>query len=101
MSINTYLGLWMAALVLGATGCASTTTPELDARFGDAVRASRERQILNPGASANKDPVLGIDAKAAVSAQERYQESFKSPPKTFEVLGIGGGGSSGSGASGQ
>jgi hypothetical protein len=57
----------------------------LDAKFGDAVRAAREAQTLNPGASANKDPVLGLDGKSAVQAQERYQDSFKSPEKTFEI----------------
>jgi hypothetical protein len=71
-------------------GCAATVSPELDARFGDAVRAVREQQILNPGAAVSQDPVLGVEGAAAVSTQERYQDSFKSPPKTFEVLGIGG-----------
>lgn len=65
------------------TGCVGITTPDLDAKFGDAVRGARETQTLNPAASANKDPVLGLDGKAAVSAMERYQESFKSPPSTF------------------
>jgi hypothetical protein len=67
------------------TACA-VTTPVLDANFGNAVRQARSAQTLNPNASANRDPVLGIDGKAAVSAQDRYQESFKSPPKTFEVI---------------
>lgn len=82
-----------AVLLLGAVmvaGCGSVT-PELDARFGDAVRTAREQQTLNPvPAAASKDPVQSIDAKAAVNAQERYQDSFKTPPKTFDVLGIGG-----------
>lgn len=94
MSIKICYSLLLTTAVVGlatlTTGCAVTTTPELDAKFGDAVRASRERQILNPAASANKDPVLGLDGKAAVNAHERYQDSFKSPPKTFDVLNIGG-----------
>lgn len=93
MSIQKLHSLSLLPVFLGActlvVGCASTT-PELDAKFGDAVRASRERQALTPTASVSKDPVLGIDGKAAVNAQERYQDSFKSPPKTFEILGIGG-----------
>lgn len=72
------------------TACASTT-PVLDANFGNAVRQARAAQTLNPNASANRDPVLGIDGKAGAAAQDRYQESFKSPPKTFEVINIGGG----------
>lgn len=67
------------------TACASTT-PVLDANFGNAVRQARSAQTLNPNASANRDPVLGIDGQAGAAAQERYQESFKAPPKTFEVI---------------
>lgn len=94
MSIQKSHTLSLLPVLLGVgallVGCAGPSTPELDAKFGDAVRASRERQTLTPTASVNKDPVLGIDGKAAVNAQERYQDSFKSPPKTFEILGIGG-----------
>lgn len=93
MSIKNLSGVLMTSAVVAlaaqVTGCASTT-PELDSKFGDAVRSARERQTLNPQASANQDPVLGVDGKAAVNAQDRYQDSFKSPPKTFEILGIGG-----------
>ena len=80
-------GVLTAALL---TACASTT-PVLDANFGNAVRQARSAQTLNPDASANRDPVLGIDGQAAAAAQDRYQESFKAPPKTFEVINIGGG----------
>lgn len=72
------------------TACASST-PVLDANFGNAVRQARSAQTLNPNASANRDPVLGIDGQAGAAAQDRYQESFKSPPKTFEIVNIGGG----------
>lgn len=76
----------------GATllaGCVSTT-PALDATFGDAVRQARAAQTLNPNASANRDPVMGVDGKAGSAAQDRYHESFRTPPKTFEVINIGG-----------
>lgn len=82
--------------VVAATSCAAllvacaSTTPVLDANFGNAVRQARSTQALNPNASSNRDPVLGIDGQAAASAQGRYQESFKSPPKTFEIFNIGG-----------
>lgn len=81
------LGVSTAALL---AGCVGTTTPELDSKFGESVRTVREKQTLNPGGTASKDVVQGIDGKAAVNAQDRYQDSFKAPPKTFEVLGIGG-----------
>lgn len=76
----------LAALL---AGCASNT-PLMDAKFGDAVRQARTSQTLNPNASANPDPVLGIDGRAGAAAQERYQESFRTPPRTFEILNIGG-----------
>ena len=79
----------VAATVL-LTAC-SSTTPVLDAEFGKAVRQARMAQTLNPNASANRDPVLGIDGQAGAAAQDRYQDSFKTPPKTFEVINIGGG----------
>lgn len=77
------LGLLLAAL---ATGCATSTTPALDASHGGALRFTKEAQTLNPTAPTGNNPVLGIDGKAAVNALERYQDSFKTPPKTFEVI---------------
>ena len=82
------------ALMVQLTGCGSTT-PDLDAKFGDAVRTARQQQTLNPAAPMGNNPVLGINGQAAASAQDRYHDSFKAPPKTFEVLGIGGALSSG------
>lgn len=85
---RTTLGL--GATLLALAGCASST-PALDASFGNAVREARAAQTLNPKASAqNTQPALGIDGKAANEAQQRYVDSFKAPPKTFEVINIGG-----------
>lgn len=81
--------LTAAACAALLTACASTT-PVLDANFGNAVRQARAAQTLNPNASANRDPVLGIDGQAGAAAQDRYHESFKAPPKTFEIINIGG-----------
>jgi hypothetical protein len=79
------------ALLAGAllSGC-STTTPQLDAVFGQAVREARMAQTLYPRASENPDPVLGIDGTAAAAAQQRYQESFQKPPQSFNISNIGG-----------
>ncbi len=77
-------------LLLGLLAACASNTPNYDAKFGDAVRAARQAQTLNPGAGSDSDPVMGLDAQAAVKAQERYQESFKTPPKTFDVTNIGG-----------
>lgn len=68
----------------------TSTSPTMDAKFGDAVRQARLQQTINPNASANRNPVLGIDGRAGTAAQDRYQESFRTPPKTFEIINIGG-----------
>jgi hypothetical protein len=76
-------GLLLAAL---ATGCATSTTPALDASHGGALRFTKEAQTLNPAAPTGNNPALGVDGKAAVNALERYQDSFKTPPRTFDVI---------------
>lgn len=73
----------MAALLLSA--CASTT-PIFDQRFGDSVRATLTSQVANPAAGANRNPVAGIDGRAASAAQERYEHSFAQPTPPPPVL---------------
>lgn len=88
-NLRTTLGLGAVA-ALALTGCASST-PVLDAGFGNAVREARTAQTLNPKASAqNTQPALGIDGKAANEVQRNYVNSFDKPPRTFEILNIGG-----------
>lgn len=77
------------ALAINLTGCASTT-PNLDAHFGEAVMAARAQQIINPRASLNTDPVSGLDGQAGKEAMGRYHDSFKTPPPSFNVINIGG-----------
>lgn len=90
--------LLLTVSTLGAVallaGCSTPSTPELNAKFGDSVRMARQKQTLNPAAPTGNDPVLGIDGQAAAHTQDRYHDSFKSPPSTFNVLNIGGVGSS-------
>ena len=83
----------LAATAVGGlrlTGCAATTTPYLDSRFGESVKAARALQTLNPDASLNTDPVAGVDARAAKSAMDQYHKSFETPPATFGIMNIGG-----------
>jgi uncharacterized lipoprotein len=96
----TWVVVLALASLLGLNGCASSNTPNLDAKFGQAVRNARQQQTLNPTAGTNNDPVLGIDAAAAVHTQGQYVDSFKSPPKSFEVLGTTGASSGGSSSGG-
>jgi hypothetical protein len=69
------------------SGCA-TKAPYLDSKFGHAVNAAKGQQTLNPEASRNTDPVSGLDGKAGKESMDRYDESFKTPPKTFNVINI-------------
>jgi hypothetical protein len=80
-----------ATLVGTLVGCASPSTPNFDAHFGQAVLAARAQQTINPDASANPNPPSGIDGRAARASIERYHDSFKTPPPSFNVINIGGG----------
>jgi hypothetical protein len=71
-------------------GCAVSTTPNYDLRFGDAVREARQRMTLNPNAGSNPDSVSGMDGRASREAIVRYQDSFKTPPPVVNVINLGG-----------
>lgn len=78
------------ALLLALAGC--STSPRIDAHFGEAVRANLAAQVANPVASNNANPAPGIDGHAARSAHERYQKSFAQPEaeaKPALILGSG------------
>ena len=74
-------------------GCASTT-PRLDAKFGDAVNTANAQQIINPDASRNTYPVAGIDGQAANSIIDNYHKGFEAPTPalsgTIGSIGVGG-----------
>lgn len=78
--------LALFALLLG--GCAASTSPNYDMRFGEAVRQARMRQTLNP--APGTDPMAGMDGRSAHEAVGRYQESFRAPPPVVNVINIGG-----------
>ena len=84
------------AFLLPLLGACAAATPAFDSQFGESVRQAAALQTLNPAAGRDGDPVAGIDGRAGRSAIERYQESFRTPPPTFEVFNIGGGVSAGS-----
>lgn len=77
-----YIFLLTALLPAAFTGCAQTTTPEYDKHFGEAVRAAVAQQTINPDASSNPDPVLGLDGKAAGATMDNYDKSFVKPEKS-------------------
>jgi predicted component of type VI protein secretion system len=80
-----------AVLLLAIAGCVSKA-PNLDRHFGEAVSLVKAQQTLNPDASRNNDPVKGMDGKAAKSAYDEYQNSYKAPQPQQNVFAIGLGG---------
>ena len=87
----------MLALLAIATlsGCVATTTPETDARLGEAMTMLRAQQTMNPDASLNTEPVIGLDGKAAKAALDNYSNSFRKPPsESAGLMGISGVGGS-------
>jgi hypothetical protein len=81
----------MVLLLLTVAGCVSPT-PNLDRHFGESVNLVKAQQTLYPEASRNTDPVKGIDGKAAKSAYDEYQKSYRVPepqPNAF-MIGVGG-----------
>jgi hypothetical protein len=75
-------GIAAAAMLCGCTA----TTPRLDTHFGQAVNTAKLQQTLNPQASANTDPVTGLGGVPARESIIRYNDSFKTPPPTFEII---------------
>lgn len=89
--------LCLPVLLALLSGCAASSTPHYDARFGDAVREARRQMTLNPDAGANANATSGLDGRAAAGVAERYQHSFQTPPPVVNVINIGGGIGSGAG----
>jgi hypothetical protein len=83
--------LAIAALAGLLTGCASTTTPNYDKRFGEAVRDAKRQMTINPDAGKNTDLATGLDGRAARESMLRYQDTYKTPPPAINVINIGGG----------
>jgi hypothetical protein len=89
------LKLMVGALTAATLYACASATPRLDANLGHAVNTAKLQQTLNPDAGTNRDPVSGLGGTPARETIERYHESFRAPPPTFEI--IFGGGSAGGG----
>lgn len=88
----------LLAPMLAALGGCMTSTPIWDAHFGEAVRAVTQAQIIDPHAAEHApSSVSGVDGKAAASAMDSYDKSFRQPAPVANpyVIGVSGGGSSG------
>ena len=94
----TRLSVRVAGLVmLGSTalgGCAWMPAPaqQVDGLFGTSVRHAVAAQTANPDAGKKPRPPDTYDAQAAVAALARHRASFKTPPPTFNIIGVTSGG---------
>jgi len=83
----TLIGL--IAILTIFSGC-RTTMPEVERNWGKSFEAAKQNQTLNPGASRNTHPVVGLDGKAAESSVRKYEKSFgEGPSKQTYNLNLG------------
>lgn len=87
--INIPRSLSLLALAATLAACAETT-PRWDSTFGDSVRSTFAAQVVNPAAVRNTNPVAGIDGRAAMAAQKKYEtgegaQEASSAPTTLMI----------------
>ncbi len=87
-------------VALLVAGCAENRYREEEG-FGDAVRAAKARQIINPDASRSTARPDGMDGHSAKATIDRYEKSFETPPAPVNVFTIGVGSGSAGGAGGR
>lgn len=83
----------LAAVSLAASGCANLQgdAPNFDSKFGATFKQAMAQQVMHPNAGQTAKTTATFDGKAAVALMNEYRDSFKAPPPSFAVLGIGGG----------
>jgi hypothetical protein len=84
--------LALAALLAGCGTTPSPVSPNYDLRFGDAVRAARLRQTLDPNAAQRPPALAGMEGQTAADAMELYHGTFRKPPPVVNVINLGTGG---------
>lgn len=76
--LNGILVLMSLGLMIGA--CAPTT---IGSNWGTAYQDMRAKQVLNPTAGEQLDPVEGQDGKVNAIAMEAYRKGFEKPDAGF------------------
>ncbi len=91
----------LLAVMLLITGCAGTPwymggnwdpykPTDLELAFGNAYYTAIQNQTLNPDASKNLSPVIGMDGKTAEKILEMYKKSFqKEQPAPTYIFNVG------------
>ena len=92
---NFILIVLLTVLSLTLWGCAGNLPQGkradiLDMNWGKSLETAKNNQILNPDASENLDPVLGLDGQAAEYTVNKYKKSFEKdvPLKTTTSFSI-------------
>jgi len=79
MKLNGILAMIGLGLVVGA--CAPTT---ISPNWGTAYQDALAKQVLNPTAGEQLDPVEGQNGKVSATAMEAYRKGFEKPDAGFD-----------------
>ncbi len=98
-NISSSLSGPLLVIAVLTAGCIPIT-PRWDAHFGEAVDIAKAQQTINPEASLNTEPVIGVDGQAGDAIFDSYRNSFRNPlllPRGVpsSLNSSGGGGSQG------
>lgn len=77
-SVKLTLAILGLAMLLG--GCTRAT---ISPNWGVAYQDMRAKQVLNPAAGEQLDPVEGQDGKISATAMEAYRKGFEKPDAEF------------------
>ncbi|SDW05685.1 hypothetical protein [Nitrosomonas communis] len=77
-NISDSLSRLLLVIIILTAGC-TPITPRWDAHFGEAVDIAKAQQTVNPEASLNTEPVIGVDGQAGDAMFDSYRNSFRNP----------------------
>lgn len=92
MLIRCTLIIAFTTIISVALGCSGTKQASeqslLEKNWGRSLETIYYKQMINPDASKNLDPVVGLDGNASVNNVNKYQDSFKKaePQKSQTIL---------------
>jgi hypothetical protein len=72
-------GLALGLALLGLAGCFPPSALEMD--YGNSVRNNIAQQVVNPQASFNPKPAVGLPPQAARNEMDQYDKSFTGEKK--------------------
>lgn len=85
------LPLWLVAAA-ALSACATSPSPDSDARFGEALRILQASQLIAPDAPMRHgQTVPPSDGRSVSEAMQRLNESYRNPPSS-SVMQSGAGG---------